>query len=163
MPRIRRHAVVLTRNSDDALDLLQATMEKALAKQNQWQKDSNLVAWVFTIQSSIWKNEIRWRSYRQHDDESSLDYLADESIQGQPERTFLLGQVFNEVMSLAADQREPMLLVYVEGFKYAEAAEILQIPQGTLMSRLARARIIISESLNDQKTDTKATVIHSVE
>jgi RNA polymerase sigma-70 factor (ECF subfamily) len=155
IPRLRRYAIVLTRTKEDAEDLLQATLERAINKQHQWKDHTHLDRWAFTIMSSIWKNEIRSRITRQGngitDDVLNLvDHSTHKSLEG----TFLLNQVFKEVMELSEGQREAILLVYVEGLKYQEAADILAIPTGTLMSRLARARITLANNLSDEKQNS---------
>ena len=151
IPRLRRYAVVLTRTKEDAEDLLQATLERAINKQHQWKEDTHLDRWTFTIMSSIWKNKIRSRMTRQGNGNSNdIDTLIDHTPNKNLEGTFLLNQVFKEVMELSENQREAILLVYVEGLKYQEAADILAIPTGTLMSRLARARITLANNLSDE-------------
>lgn len=154
IPRLKRYALVLTSVKEDADDLLQATLERAIAKQHQWQKNSHLDRWVFTIMSSLWKNEIRSRCTRQGNGIShNVQELSNSSSLETLEGTFLYHQVFKEVMKLSENQREAILLVYVEGLKYQEAADILAIPAGTLMSRLARARLILANKLSEQSSD----------
>ena len=148
MPRLSRYALVLTRSKVDAEDLLQATLARALDKRHQWCVDSELDRWVFTIQSSVWKNELRSRYIRNTNGEQSADELADSHPRNDPQRTFLLQQVLVQVMNLPEIHRIPILLVYVEGFSYQEAADMLDIPIGTIMSRLARARISLAEHFN---------------
>jgi len=156
IPRLRRYAIVLTTIKEDAEDLLQATLERAIAKKYQWQENTHLDRWLFTIMSSIWKNELRSRYTRQGNGiTDNIQDIADNSSTKNLEGTFLINQVLNEVMNLSEDQREAILLVYVEGLKYQEAADILDIPTGTLMSRLARARITLAKSLafNEESTN----------
>lgn len=163
MPRLKRYSKVLAKTSESSDDLLQATLERALKKQDQWEQGSHLDRWLFTIMSSIWKNEIRSRVVRQgHGISDDVDAITDSSSENKRDRTFLYEQVFNEVMVLPDNQREAILLVYIEGIKYQEAANTLDIPLGTLMSRLARARLAlagrfdetqnISESGSNKKT-----------
>ncbi len=155
IPRLRRYASVLTNIKEDAEDLLQATLERALNKQHQWQENTHLDRWVFTIMSSIWKNKLRTRNTRQGNGlTDNIDNLTDNYSANNLEGTFLANQVFKEVMKLSEDQREAILLVYVEGLKYQEAADILAIPTGTLMSRLARARLTLANKLSEQMPNT---------
>jgi len=160
IPRLRRYARVLAITADGSDELLQATLERALAKKLQWQQDTYLDRWLFTIMSSIWKNELRYRNTRKgngviHD----INHLCDNSKENKPERTFLLTQVFKEVMLLSENHREAILLVYIEGIKYQHAADILSIPLGTLMSRLARARIILAEKFSETNETNNNAVI----
>ncbi|PCJ89191.1 MAG: RNA polymerase subunit sigma [Thiotrichaceae bacterium] len=160
IPRLTRYALLLTHNKSDSEDLVQATLLRALNKQKQWHTGTNLDRWVFTIQSSIWKNELRSRYYRQSTDSKPIDSFEDSSSISDPQRTFLLQQVLKEVMNLSEKQRIPILLVYVEGFSYQEAADILDIPIGTVMSRLVRARLRLADKFNmpaSQSNDTLST------
>lgn len=150
IPRLRRYALVLTHSKPNADDLLQATLERALTKQQQWKENTHLDRWVFTIMSSIWKNDIRRESVRRGNGINyEVDELTDNTNELKRERTFLYQQVFKEVMALSENQREAIFLIYIEGIKYQEAADILEIPVGTLMSRLARARIILAKKFSD--------------
>lgn len=156
IPRLKRYSKVLAITPESSDDLLQATLERALVKQEQWQQDTHLDRWLFTIMSSIWKNEIRSRVVRQGNGLSEdVDLLLDSSNEIKRERTFLYEQVFKEVMVLPDNQREAIVLVYVEGIKYQEAADILDIPLGTLMSRLARARVALAERFDEPHNNGK--------
>lgn len=150
IPRLRRYAVVLSNSKHNAEDLLQATLERALIRQQQWKKGSHLDRWTFTIMSSLWKNKLRHDCTRKGNGLShDIDVLTDTSPINKIERTFLYKQVFKEVMMLPEDHREAILLVYIEGMSYQEAADILSIPLGTLMSRLARARTSLAKKFTD--------------
>lgn len=152
LPRLKRYATVLAITPESRDDLLQSTLERAIKKQDQWQQGSHLDRWLFTIMSSIWKNEIRSRVVRQGNGLSNeIDSLIDTSAENKRERTFLYEQVFKEVMLLPENQREAILLVYIEGLKYQQAADVLEIPLGTLMSRLARARVALAGQFDEQK------------
>lgn len=154
MPRLKRYAKILAINPESSDDLLQATLERALKKQSQWQTGTYLDRWLFTIMSSIWKNEIRSRVVRQGNGLSDeIDALIDTSSEDKRDRTFLYEQVFKEVMVLPDNQREAILLIYVEGIKYQQAADILGIPLGTLMSRLARARVALAGCFDEKQND----------
>ncbi|MGK0271929.1 MAG: RNA polymerase sigma-70 factor (ECF subfamily) [Cocleimonas sp.] len=153
LPRLKRYATVLAVIPESRDDLLQSTLERAIKKQDQWQQGSHLDRWLFTIMSSIWKNEIRSRVVRQGNGLSDeIDSLIDTSAENKRERTFLYEQVFKEVMLLPENQREAILLVYIEGLKYQQAADVLEIPLGTLMSRLARARVSLAGQFDEQKS-----------
>lgn len=159
VPRLKRYATVLAVTPENRDDLLQSTIERALKKQQQWQKGTHLDRWLFTIMSSIWKNEIRSRVVRQgHGVSDDVEKLTDLSSENSNERTFLYEQVFKEVMLLPDNHREAILLVYVEGISYQAAADILDIPLGTLMSRLARARITLAKTFSDNKENSDAIV-----
>ncbi|MEM7207478.1 MAG: sigma-70 family RNA polymerase sigma factor [Pseudomonadota bacterium] len=153
LPRLRRFALVLSQSEPVADDLVQAAVERALNRRHQWQEGSKLDAWVFTILHSIWRNEKRASAIRDGKGFFDPDQIA--SPHGDNERTILLAQVFEQVNSLPEAQREAMVLVYVEGYAYEEAASVLGIPSGTLMSRLARARSALARSVSE-RDDPKA-------
>jgi len=152
IPRLKRYSRVLAITPESSNDLLQTTLERALQKQTQWQQGTHLDRWVFTIMSSIWKNEIRSRVVRQGNGVSDVDALTDTSSENERERTFLYSQVFKQVMLLPENQRAAIVLVYVEGIKYQKAADILDIPLGTLMSRLARARLVLANYFDEKQS-----------
>lgn len=139
MPRLWRYALVLARNRDDAADLAQATALRALERAEQYQAGTRLDRWCFAILTSIWRNELRSRAIRRgegvipvEDANLRADDNADVNI--------LAGEVLSSMSTLPEAQRETLFLVYVEGYSYAEAATTLEIPVGTVMSRLASGR-----------------------
>lgn len=140
LPAIWRFALSLCARPDVADDLAQATCLRAMERAGQFKPGSNLCAWCLTICRSIWLNEVRAATIRTH---KSLDSDTDfEVISPAPsaESNILTAEVFTKVMHLPEAQREAVLLVYVEGFTYAEASAVLNIPIGTVMSRLFAAR-----------------------
>ena len=148
LPRLWRFALRLTRNEADAKDLVQRCCLRALEKRAQWQPGTVLLSWLFKILHSIWINELRVVQRRREGNlsgDSTIDDLADDSHGGDPERQLLLRQFVEAVQALPEVQRVVMVLVEVEGFSYREAADVLEIPIGTVMSRLARARISIGQ------------------
>ncbi|MEM7294006.1 MAG: RNA polymerase sigma factor [Pseudomonadota bacterium] len=149
IPRLRRYALVLLQSESAADDLVQATLLRAILRQRQWQADTRLDAWVFAILRSIWKNDLRAIKVREGNGRLDADEIPDTQA-GTGERTFLLSQVLDRVNDLPVAQRESILLVYVEGYSYQEAADVLGVPSGTLMSRLARARVALARSLSAQ-------------
>ena len=139
LPAVWRFALSLSGSQDVAQDLTQSTMLRALEKEAQF-KGGNLAAWCMTICRSIWLNERRAAVLRTH---QSLSLVPEEAIKDEKpssEENFFATEVFTKVMDLPEAQRETVVLVYVEGFAYREAAEILDVPIGTVMSRLAVAR-----------------------
>ena len=140
IPSIWRFAVTLTRNSVDADDLTQATCLRALEKREQFQKGGQFRAWCVTICRSIWLNQMRAARVRQTQD---IDGVTDDALAALLPDTvsnIFAAEVFKEIMKLPAAQREAVVLVYAEGYRYSEAAKILDVPIGTIMSRLAAAR-----------------------
>lgn len=140
LPRLWRYGLVLSSRGDVAEDLVQATCLRALERSHQFLAGSRLDRWLFSILRSIWLNEVRSRRIRQGegvvDAETALTFDGDKEI----ETNILTRQVLREVQLLPQTQRETLFLVYVEGLTYREAAQILDVPIGTIMSRLSAAR-----------------------
>jgi RNA polymerase sigma-70 factor (ECF subfamily) len=149
LPRLRRFARVITRNVQDADDLVQVAAEKALARAAQWRPDSRLDSWMFGIMKNAWIDEIRARRRRQRmlaPEEAGAD-VGDASAEA---RDIALS-VQAAMERLPQEQRLAVALVLVEGQSYKDAAEILGIPVGTLMSRLARGRAALQEMLGEAR------------
>lgn len=149
LPRLWRFALRLTRDPHDAQDLVQRCCVRALERRGQWQPGTSMLSWLFAIEHSIWMNELR-RPQRlrteslESPDSQGLEGLPDAAARD-PVQHAHYRQVVASVEALPEAQRTVMLLVAVEGFSYREAAEILGIPIGTVMSRLARARSTIGQ------------------
>jgi RNA polymerase sigma-70 factor, ECF subfamily len=145
LARLWRYAVVLSRANDAADDLVQATCLRAIERADQFIPGTRLDRWLFAILRSIWLNEIRAQKIREGggfiDAEDALSIDGTHAI----EMNILAGQVLKEIGQLPEAQRETVLLVYAEGYSYAEAAAALSIPIGTVMSRLATARAALTK------------------
>ncbi len=139
-PRLWRFAYGISRNRHDAEDLAQMTCLKALQNTARFKRGTHLDRWVFTICRNLWLNEIRSRKLRSGNGCIPVDETTPLIEQDGSETNIFASQVLTQVMALPDAQRETVLLVYVEGFSYKEAAAILGIPVGTIMSRLAAAR-----------------------
>ncbi len=148
LPRLRRFARALTRQADDADDLVQAALERALRGLGQWQIGTSLDAWVFRIMKNAWIDESRARASRAKrfaPEEAGLNTSKDGAAQMAAHMDVRAAErAMNE---LPEEQRLAVALVLVAGFSYAEAAETLQIPIGTLTSRLARGRANIERAI----------------
>ncbi len=138
LPRLRRFGRMLARNAEDADDLVQIAVERALTHTEQWREGTRLDSWMFRIMQNAWIDETRARERR------SQTFVAEEAGENVGESTNDAQMdaiaVRKAVAQLGDDQRAVVGLVLVEGFSYQEAAEVLDIPVGTLTSRLARAR-----------------------
>jgi RNA polymerase sigma-70 factor (ECF subfamily) len=139
VPALRRYARALTRNADRADDLVQDCIERAIRKQALWQPTGSLQSWLFRMLLNIYRNDLRHQ--RRRSDQTPLDTMLVEPAvaPAQPGR-IALAEIARAIDTLATEQREALLLVVLEGLSYSEAAEVLSIPMGTLMSRLGRAR-----------------------
>lgn len=139
VPALRRYARSLTRNADRADDLVQDCIERAIRKQGLWRPTAPLQSWLFRMLLNIYRNDLR-RDRRKGDQIPIDGMLVEPSIQPAQPGRIALGEISRAIDTLPHDQREALLLVVLEGMSYSEAAEVLTIPIGTLMSRLGRAR-----------------------
>lgn len=137
IPRLRRFARSLTRNVDDADDVVQLALERALRGLDGWQPGSRLDSWMFTIVRNAWIDEVRSRARR--GEVTTLDALA-ETVAAPASGVDEALSIQRAMARLPEEQRSAVLLVLVEGLPYKEAAAVLGIPIGTLTSRLARGR-----------------------
>ena len=139
LPRLWRFAVYLTRNGELAEDLVQSTCLRALEKAHQYKADTRLDRWALTIMTSVWKNTLR--SAAKFDARASGDIEA-VAVGGVnlAETSVFAQQVLEGVSGLPRGQRAVVALVCVERWSYRETADALDIPIGTVMSRLANAR-----------------------
>jgi len=135
---LRRFALALTRNRDSADDLVQDTIERALSRWYLRKPSLPLRPWLFAILRNLHISGHRRGLRSVTDDNTDIDSVA--SMASSAEDQLELKQVLGLLGQLPEDQRTSILLVSVEGFSYAEAAKIMKIPPGTLMSRLSRGR-----------------------
>ncbi len=145
LARLWRYGLVLSGSRDGADDLVQATCVRAIERARQFEPGTNLDRWLFAILRSIWFNEQRARRIRLgggHVDASeALIFDGSEQILS----NIFAAEVLRAIGRLPEAQRECVLLVYGEGRSYAEAAEMMEVPIGTVMSRLAAARLAIGK------------------
>lgn len=139
IPALRRYAHAVLRDRDRADDLVQDCLERAVAKRHQWQGDGPVQAWLFRI--LINRHRDLQRSAPSPGHLVAVDDLPDQPSQpGGQEAHLALREVQAAIMRLPMDQREALLMVALEGKSIDQAAGILDIPKGTLMSRIGRAR-----------------------
>lgn len=143
-PRLWRFAYGLSQNRQDAEDLAQSACVKALQNAGRFKQGTHLDRWMFTICRNLWRNEVRARKVRVGNGCIPIDDAHPLVEKDENETNIFASQVLSKVMALPEAQRETVLLVYVEGFSYKEAAAILGIPIGTIMSRLAAARTALA-------------------
>jgi len=149
LPRLWRFAMRLAGDRHDAEDLVQRACIRALERRHQLQPGSATLSWMFSIVHSVWLNEVRARQIRNNASLQWTEELAATLVDPtaiDPETDALHQQVIAAVARLPDAQRAVMLLVAVEGLSYREAAEALEVPVGTVMSRLARARLTIGQA-----------------
>ncbi|WP_332688613.1 sigma-70 family RNA polymerase sigma factor [Devosia sp.] len=138
VPALRRYARALTRNFDLADDLVQDCLERAIARRGLFRPTGPVRAWLFTILLNLYRNALR--SSRRRGEQVDIDSVPDFATPAPQPGHIALAEMARAIEKLPAEQKEALLLVALEGLPYQEAADILQIPIGTLMSRLGRAR-----------------------
>ena len=149
LPRLRRFCMALARNADAGDDLCQATVERALARAGQFAPGSKLDSWMYRIAQNIHIDETRRRKTRgtEVDVDDAVSLAGDDGVQIVEGRSDL-ARARAAMAALPAEQRGLLALVVFDGKSYREAAEIMDIPIGTVMSRVARARRAIDQHLN---------------
>jgi RNA polymerase sigma-70 factor (ECF subfamily) len=148
LPRLRRFARSLTRDMADADDLVQVAIERGLTRRAQWLSDTNLTSWMFTIMKHAWIDEARARTRRNRVLGGETDAETVPDAQAPDLNARLAASAVERAMaSLPDDQRIAVSLVLVEGLSYREAAEVLEVPMGTLTSRLVRGRVALMAQL----------------
>lgn len=153
-PRLWRYAVALTGRRDWADDLVQTTCLRALDKADQFEPGTHLDRWMFRMAQRVWLNELRSRKVRTGGGLVPVEEIDLPDKKPEAETNILARDVLNRVNGLPEAQRQAVVLVYVEGYAYKEAAEIMEIPIGTVMSRLAAAR----KRLNSEMAEDRAKV-----
>ena len=151
LPRLRRMARVLAWEPADADDLTQLTVERALTRRDQWRPGTKLDSWMFRIMRNAWIDEVRTR--KRHGRVLAPPELgelaADPAVPSLDARRDA-SAVDRALDALPEDQRIAVALVLIEGLSYQEAADSLEVPIGTLTSRLARGRVTLQSVLIDQ-------------
>ena len=158
IPRLRRYAMALAGQREAADDLVQDTLERAWRKRALWQSGSDLRAWLFTVMHNVHVNRIRVRHPVEPLDEHHSDaQMADSAAPASSvESGVMLSELRQALMKLTDEQREAVLLVGLEQMSYAEAASVIDVPIGTVMSRLARGRERLRVMLAEDRTTAGA-------
>lgn len=149
IPRLRRYARALLKDTERAEDLLQETLARALGRLNFWRRGSDMRAWLFTIMHNQYVNDCR-RAQRRPDSRSLQEHGVQEPHAGaRAEQRVHLRDIELGLQCLPEEQRAVLLLVGLEGLSYRQTAGVLGIKTGTVMSRLHRARERLRVWLND--------------
>ena len=147
--RRRLYRMALAWCGDEALadDLVQETLERALRNQHQLKDPDKLDSWMFSILANCWREHLRrLRPSEPLNEEALVERQGPERLH---QRLDTISRVRDEIARLPSGQRQTLSLVDLEGFSYAETAEILEVPIGTVMSRLSRARGALRAQLRD--------------
>jgi RNA polymerase sigma factor (sigma-70 family) len=150
LPRLRRFAHGLSRDRADADDLTQLTIERALRSRDRWEPGTRLDAWLYRIMRNLWIDEGRSRTRRgRHELPPEHGQTAGFDPRPGQEAAIDLERVMTAMARLPDEQREVVALILVEGFGYREAAELLDLPIGTVSSRLVRGRTALLAMLGE--------------
>jgi len=145
LPRLRRYSRSLTRSDSDGEDLLQDCVEKVLVHRREW-RGGSFKSWVYKIMTNLHLNARRSLARRPS---AALDEAEGLAATAAPDDPMQRRRLMQALDLLPADARAVLMLVVVEGYAYQEAAEILQVPVGTVMSRLSRARQALRQRLRE--------------
>lgn len=158
LPRLRRFGAALAGTADDGDDIVQGAIERALAKPEHWQDGVKLDQWLFGIMQHFWRDELRKRRNDTKAKNLANGTPAESSVDGRriTETMLMLAKTRERFARLPDEQRLALALVVIDGRSYQEAAEHLEIPIGTLMSRLSRAReaLRMMTEADDMKIET---------
>lgn len=158
LPRLRRFGSALTGSQDEGDDIVQAAIERALSKSSQWQAGTRLDSWMFKIMQNLWKDRVR---KIRHDRKKQVleSASADQAIDGRrvTETMLMLTRTREQFSNLSDEHRMVLALVVIDGHSYQEAASLLEIPIGTLMSRLYRAREALREMIETNNSSQTAS------
>ena len=138
VPALRRYARALTHDIDRADDLVQDCLERAIARRGLFQPRGPLRPWLFAILTNLYRNQLR--RDRRRGERLALETDAEPALPAPQPGHLALSELARAIDTLPLEQKEALLLVTLEGLSYGEAAGVLRIPRGTLMSRLGRAR-----------------------
>jgi RNA polymerase sigma-70 factor (ECF subfamily) len=147
---LKPHAMRLTRDINDAEDLIQETIVRALTNEDKFQEGTNIRAWLFTIMKNIFINDYRKKTKRNTviDTTDNLYYINTSStISNAGERAFVMNDIRNALMRVSNELRVPFLM-HFKGYKYNEIAEQLHLPLGTVKSRIFFARKELKDILS---------------
>jgi RNA polymerase sigma-70 factor, ECF subfamily len=152
LPRLRRFGYALTGSPDDGDDLVQSACERALTRLDQFQPGTRLDSWMYRIMQNLWIDHRRSaRTQRETGSEAvDLETMAVGDARRDVENSLALAATRRAVADLPEEQRAVLVLVCVEGLSYKDAAALLDIPIGTVMSRLARARLAVGKALDEK-------------
>ncbi len=152
LPKLRRFARSLTGSAEEGDDVVQSACERALERADQFQPGSRFDSWMYRIVQNVWIDRVRQKGRMELGvDPADLAQHPDGGASRLAEDKVALAQARRFIAKLPLEQREVLLLVSVEGLGYREAAEVLSVPVGTIMSRLSRARLALAKAVEGEK------------
>lgn len=160
LPRLRRYARALVRNRDDADDLVQDTVERAWARKRLFQVGTRCDHWLLSIMHNLYVNDVRRRAARPIS--QAFDIEQSPADTRSPAARLDIRDLDNALQQLPEEQRAALLLVAIEECSYQDAAAILSVPVGTVMSRLSRARDRLRQLMASPTASTNAPTLRVV-
>ena len=154
LPRLRNFAASLTHDQTLCEDLVQETCVRALERLDQWRPDSRLDSWMYRIAQNLWIDHLRTQKARgEIVDMAAVGAISDSDGRLVAETRLTILELTKHIARLPLDQQVLIRLVCVDGLSYKEAAEALNAPTGTVMSRLARVRAALGDAKNPDRDD----------
>jgi RNA polymerase sigma-70 factor (ECF subfamily) len=149
IPHLRRYARALMRSRDAADDLVQDSLERALSRIDNWRSGETPRRWLFTIMHHLFIDQTRRARRRTESAEVPIDAARQLSTPAAQMDGIASQEILDALQTIGPERRAALVLVGIEGFSYAEAAAMLGIPTGTLMSRISRGREELRARLDD--------------
>jgi RNA polymerase sigma-70 factor (ECF subfamily) len=138
IPRLRRYARALLRDRDAADDLVQDSLERALSRLENWRTGENPRRWLFTIMHHLFVDQTR--KVRRRSETMPIEAVEEMASPATQVENLASREILEALQAISPERRAALVMVAIEGFSYAEAANVLGIPAGTLMSRISRGR-----------------------
>ena len=159
IPALRRYARVLMRGRGDQDDLVQDTLERAIKKSHTWRREGSIRSWLYRVQYTVFINRYRKQANLKEVTAENMDETLPMAVNASQDTKLECQRMLKALEKLKPRHSEVLLLVAVEGFSYDQAAQIMDVPVGTVRSRLARAREDLraemkNTALHDKKTQT---------
>jgi len=149
LPRLRRFALATTNSRHEAEDLLQTAVERALRHETSWQQGTRLDSWMFKIMQNLWLDELRAHRRKTEPLDDAVDLVGEDGRESMTHQ-LQFEEARAALQSLPDDQRAVIALVVLDGMSYRQTANALNIPVGTVMSRLARGRVALAARLSSE-------------
>lgn len=159
LPRLRRFARGLTGSREEGDDVVQSACERALARRDQFEPGSRMDSWMYRIVQTVWIDQLRKRRRGEIgvDPAELAEYTGGDSAVEAEDKLYL-AEVRSAMARLPDDHREVLMLICVEGLGYGQVAEVLDLPIGTVMSRLSRGRLALGRELEKGGRQSPAIV-----
>lgn len=146
LPKLKIHALYLTRSAEKADDLLQRACLRALSRSHQWQPGTRLDRWVSKIMESIWFNELRQKKQRQEQELPEPDKVVAPGFEREVEAQLMLSNIRRACTKLSDEDFALVTKIHAFGYTYREIADELGVPIGTVLSRVSRAKAMIKRA-----------------